>query len=301
MENARLIDRDARGLGAADRDRRGVGGHQFLARRSRSGVQHAMLEKAMRLCTAAFGYLMTFDGEHFQPVAHRGLPAPFADYLLRMDQPGPSGGLCADPSRGPAGACRGSERRGGVSNQSAASGLGRSWRCPHRTFRRAPQGRGVARRLYDLPPGSEAVRGQRDRTPAELRRAGGDCDGERAADRPRRARRWSSRLRPPRYCKSSTPHLATSPRCSTRCWKRRCTCATPDLAPYGPMTAPMFTQPRCHNVPPIFAEFLARAPHPVGPDSAHGRLLRGEAVVHISDIVAEEAYRLGDPIRRALR
>ena len=54
-------------------------------------VFNTMLEKAMRLCTAAFGYLMTFDGEHFQPVAHRGLPAPFADYLLRMDQPGPSG------------------------------------------------------------------------------------------------------------------------------------------------------------------------------------------------------------------
>jgi class 3 adenylate cyclase len=55
-----------------------------------------------------------------------------------------------------------------------------------------------------------------------------------------------------------------------------------------------------HNVPPIFSEFLTRAPHPVGPDSAHGRLLRGEAVVHIPDIVAEQAYRLGDPIRRAL-
>jgi two-component system, NtrC family, sensor kinase len=55
-----------------------------------------------------------------------------------------------------------------------------------------------------------------------------------------------------------------------------------------------------HNVPPVFAEFLTRAPHPVGPDSAHGRLLRSEAVVHISDIMAEQAYRLGDPIRRAL-
>ena len=55
-----------------------------------------------------------------------------------------------------------------------------------------------------------------------------------------------------------------------------------------------------HNVPPIFAEFLTRAPHQVGPDSAHGRLLRGEPVVHIPDIVAEKAYRLGDPIRRAL-
>ena len=33
------LDRDARGLGAADRDRRGVAGHQFLARRSRAGVR----------------------------------------------------------------------------------------------------------------------------------------------------------------------------------------------------------------------------------------------------------------------
>ena len=55
-----------------------------------------------------------------------------------------------------------------------------------------------------------------------------------------------------------------------------------------------------HNVPPIFAEFLTRAPHRVGPDSAHGRLLSGEAMVHIPDIVAEQAYQLGDPIRRAL-
>jgi len=39
MENARLIYRDARGVGAADRDRRGIAGHQFLARRPRAGLQ----------------------------------------------------------------------------------------------------------------------------------------------------------------------------------------------------------------------------------------------------------------------
>src|SRR5438105_10657024 len=54
-------------------------------------VFDAMLEKAMRLCTAAFGYLMTYDSERFDPVAWRGLPARFADYLPRMDQPGSSG------------------------------------------------------------------------------------------------------------------------------------------------------------------------------------------------------------------
>src|SRR5262249_3079717 len=54
-------------------------------------VFNAMLEKAMHLCAAAFGYLMIYDGERFQAVAHHGLPPPFAEYLLRMDQPGPSG------------------------------------------------------------------------------------------------------------------------------------------------------------------------------------------------------------------
>ena len=39
MENARLLDRDARGTGAADRDRRGTAGHQFLARRPRAGLR----------------------------------------------------------------------------------------------------------------------------------------------------------------------------------------------------------------------------------------------------------------------
>jgi signal transduction histidine kinase len=38
----------------------------------------------------------------------------------------------------------------------------------------------------------------------------------------------------------------------------------------------------------------------VGPDNAHGRLLRGEPVVHIADVTEDEAYRSGDPIRRTL-
>ena len=39
IENTRLLTETARGAGAADRDRRGVAGHQRLARRSRAGVR----------------------------------------------------------------------------------------------------------------------------------------------------------------------------------------------------------------------------------------------------------------------
>jgi PAS domain S-box-containing protein len=54
------------------------------------------------------------------------------------------------------------------------------------------------------------------------------------------------------------------------------------------------------GAPPAFAEFLTRVPHAVGSDNAHGRLLRGEQVVHIADVADDEAYRSGDPVRRAL-
>ena len=42
-------------------------------------------------------------------------------------------------------------------------------------------------------------------------------------------RHWSSRPRPPRCCRSSTPRPATLRRCSMRCWKRRYTSATPPI------------------------------------------------------------------------
>jgi PAS domain S-box-containing protein len=54
------------------------------------------------------------------------------------------------------------------------------------------------------------------------------------------------------------------------------------------------------GVPPIFSAFLTSTPHTVGPDNAHGRMLRGERVVHIADVAQDEAYRSGDPIRRKL-
>src|SRR5262249_22106898 len=59
-------------------------------------VFEAMLDKAMRLCGAAFGLLSTYDGERFHQVVLRqaddaeGEPARFAEYLaVPSNQPGP--------------------------------------------------------------------------------------------------------------------------------------------------------------------------------------------------------------------
>jgi GAF domain-containing protein len=49
-----------------------------------------ILDKALHLCEAAFGFVTTYDGERFERAAERGVPDALAAYLRRgMDQPRP--------------------------------------------------------------------------------------------------------------------------------------------------------------------------------------------------------------------
>ena len=46
-------------------------------------VFDTILEKAMRLCGAAFGSLYTYDGEHFHSAAQRGVPPAYAEFRAK--------------------------------------------------------------------------------------------------------------------------------------------------------------------------------------------------------------------------
>jgi GAF domain-containing protein len=56
-------------------------------------VFDAMLEKAMRLCEAAFGILLDYDGRDFREAASYGVPETARDFLARPIPPTPGGAL----------------------------------------------------------------------------------------------------------------------------------------------------------------------------------------------------------------
>ncbi len=54
------------------------------------------------------------------------------------------------------------------------------------------------------------------------------------------------------------------------------------------------------GMPPAFVEYRRSNPPDYGPGTQPVRLLAGEKLIHIPDMMAEEAYRAGEPNRRAL-
>ena len=143
----------------------------------------------------------------------------------------------------------------------------------------AAQGCSRAWLHHDLPPGGPPVLRQADRAAAELRRAGGHRDGERAAHRPRRAKPWSSRPQPPRCCRSSTASPgdlapvfdAMLGEGDPACARRRLACCGHMMASSSAPSQPSRDRPLLSNVyavsrlPPVPGSGLCRA-YVVGED-----------------------------------
>ena len=233
MENARLIDRDARGLGAADRDRRGIAGHQLLARRPRAGVRRDA-GKGACACASVARHFGAYDGEHFRAVATWGGASLRRNVPAGVFRVSPATQSCGDPRpnlsgragrshrgsreqtrlprRYPVGACRG--------RRSAASG---TLLCV--PLRKDDTLLGLIR---DLSPRGAAVHRQADRAVAEFRGAGGDRDGERAADH-RDARGLGAADRDRRGL-AGHQFLARRSRAGVRCDARKGACASASVA-----------------------------------------------------------------------
>src|SRR5690242_13563418 len=54
------------------------------------------------------------------------------------------------------------------------------------------------------------------------------------------------------------------------------------------------------SIPAAYVEFMREHPPNYGPENAPGRLALGERLVHVLDITDSDAYRSGDPNRRAI-
>jgi two-component system, NtrC family, sensor kinase len=147
-------------------------------------VFDATLDKALRLCEAAFGILSTYKGDDLhQVVAMRGVPAAISELLRQPVHLGPETGM-GRLARGErfvhiADAADDDGYRLGNLVRRALVDVGGTRTYPGGA---AAQRRFNAGRLHDLPSGGASIHRQADCTPRKFRRAGGHRDGECKAD-----------------------------------------------------------------------------------------------------------------------
>ena len=240
-----------------------------------------MLDKAIRLCDATYGHFRTYDGEGFPLAAVCGAPSlvELHRQRIRYFVPGP---------HNPISRFRRGERLIHISDAAASEAYrgDPGWRalvdtgaCRLCARRGAAQGHGPARLHLCLSPGSAAVLRQADRAAAELRRAGGDRDGERAA-----AGRNSAA--PGGTPRSRSRTWATASPCSTKpsTWsrgtassRRSSTCPTPFSNSSAPMRNTSASSPRAATSARVStrrSRFVSWSPVPANPTamSARGRM-----------------------------
>jgi two-component system, NtrC family, sensor kinase len=266
-----------------------------------SPVFDAILEKAHILCGAAFGGLLIYDGEYFRAVALQGVPVAFGEIARRGFLPNPPNPIrrlldgeplvhVADLKEIAAAAPTDSLPRAAVdlagirtllmvplSKDDALLGVITAYRQEVRPFSDkqiallqnfAAQAVIAMENARLLTETREAL--EQQTATAEvlqiINSSPGDLDPVFAAMLQKALR----------LCGGAFGMMNT---CNGESWRRVAD----------------------HGTPAAYAKYRRQNPQAVyGPDTAPGRLIAGEDVVHNVDLMAEEAYARGEPNRRAL-
>jgi class 3 adenylate cyclase len=263
-------------------------------------VFDAMLEKAMRLCQAAFGILLVRENDQFQTVAQYGLPAILAEFLSRTPrEPGRHTAVARmldgegfvqfeDFTKEPA-------YQAGDPRQRAFVELGGA-----RTYV------AVALRKDGELVGTIAAYRREARSFSEKQiallqnfaaQAVISMENARLLTETREALEQQTATGEVLQVINSSPG-DLAPVFDALLEKATGLCQA-DFGTLSKIDGAQFLSIAWHNAPAAFVEAM-RQPRPIMPGNAHHRLLQGEDIVHVEDVTAEAVYHSGNPARRAL-
>jgi GAF domain-containing protein len=262
----------------------------------------AMLEKAIRLCDAAFGVLHTFDGKAVRAVALRNLPEAFAEYSLAEP-------LRPDPERSFMGQAIYQRRTIHIADNAAEE----PYRSRLPTAVAAVELGGIRTLLHvplikdDTVLGiftiyRQEVRPFSDKQIALLQNFAAQAviamENARLITETREAlEQQTATAQVLQVINSSPGDLMPIFDAMLEKAMRLCGAASGDLWTYDGEIARVMTS-RGASAP--FAEFLRQASVRAGPGNAVGRVLSGESFVHVLDVAAGGEARSSDPLRRAV-
>ncbi len=263
-------------------------------------VFKAMLEKAARLCDAGFGILWRLDGGKVYPAAIHNIPAAYAEFLERdVPQPGPVVPLV-----------RALADRSPVHLSDLAQGESYRMRDPFtvagvelggiRTFVLVPLIKddtglgGFALYRREVRPFTDKQIALVENFAAQAVIA---MENARLITETREAlEQQTATAEVLQVINSSPGDLAPVFEAMLEKALNLCDGAFGWLDTFD---GERFQTAVLRGVPTAFAEFRTRNPPTYGPGTIPQRLLAGELFVHVVDLIEEDAYRAGEPNRRA--
>jgi GAF domain-containing protein len=263
-------------------------------------VFDAMLDKAMTLCSAAFGMLRSYDGKRFNTIAARGVPEAYAEFLQENRDLPTAGTALARLVEGEA----------FVHIPNTAGGHGFTGPVWHALVEvgGAKAALAVSLRKDDKLVGSitvyrQEVRAFTEKQIALLQNFAAQAviamENARLITETREAlEQQTATAEVLQVINASPGHLTPVFEAMLEKAMRLCEAAFGVLWTYD---GSRFYAPAVRGAPTAFVEFLDKSLQPAHHrGTGLERMLRGEDLVISGDMSGEDAYRDGDPLRRAI-